>query len=363
MRRRLVLRVYSERYLLITLVSFALSVSAIRFFLEITGYPQIGSSELHFAHVLWGGLLLFVSSLLPLIFANRRVLDISALISGIGVGLFIDEVGKFITQANNYFYPAAAPIIYVFFLLTIQIYRMIRRPINNDLRSNLFHMLEEFEEVLEGDLSEIEKEKIIKRMETVSYTHDEKDLLVLKEMLVLFLKDPTRPFVEHEPDLIEKAVNLFSRLEEKVFEKGKFFNWLRLLWVIMGCILIAQPLLIISESDGLMRIPGWLNEIIYSSILHPGNFNLFGYFRILLQVLGGVGLLMCALFYRGKKEKKWISFAQLILLIMLTLVNTLVFYYDQFSNIIFAMIEFFIFFLTARYRKWQQDRFSNNQSS
>ena len=95
-QRRLVRRIYSERYLLITLVSFALSVSAIRFFLEITGYPQIGSDELHFAHVLWGGLLLFASSLLPLIFVNKRILDISALLSGTGVGLFIDEVGNFI---------------------------------------------------------------------------------------------------------------------------------------------------------------------------------------------------------------------------------------------------------------------------
>jgi len=65
------------------------SVSAIRIFLEITGYPQIGSDTLHIAHVLWGGLLLFASSLLPLIFVNKRILDISALLSGIGVGFLL----------------------------------------------------------------------------------------------------------------------------------------------------------------------------------------------------------------------------------------------------------------------------------
>jgi hypothetical protein len=41
---------------------------------------------------------LFIASLLPLIFANRRVYDWAAVLSGVGVGLFIDEVGKFIQK-------------------------------------------------------------------------------------------------------------------------------------------------------------------------------------------------------------------------------------------------------------------------
>ena len=337
------------------LVSFAFSVSAIRIFLEITGYPQIGSDELHFAHVLWGGLLLFASSLLPLIFVNKRILDISALLSGIGVGLFIDEVGKLITQTNNYFYPAAAPIIYVFFLLTIQIYRMIQKPIKNDLRTNLFHTLEEFEEILEGDLSDIEKEKIINRMESFDFVNEDRELLELKEVFVLFLRDPSRPFVEHEPDLFEKAANWLSRLEKQIFEKEKFFIWLRLLWLSLGFILVAQPLFIVSGIDEPMRVSGWLKRIVDSSLLLSENFNLFGFIRIALQVFSGVSLWVCAFFYKGETGEKWISFAHLILLIVLTVVNSLVFFYDQFSTIFFVMIEFFVFFLTSSFLKWQSN--------
>jgi hypothetical protein len=121
----------SERYLLITLLSFAAMVALTRLFLELTGYPQLGGGELHFAHVLWGGLLLFAAALFPLVFANRWAYSSAALLAGLGVGLFIDEVGKFITQSNDYFHPAAAPIVYAFFLLTVLIYLQVRRPPKN----------------------------------------------------------------------------------------------------------------------------------------------------------------------------------------------------------------------------------------
>src|SRR3970040_3181863 len=100
--RRPVRRGRVERYLLLTLLSFAASVALTRLFLELTGYPQLGNSELHIAHVLWGGLMLFVAALLPLIYANRWVYDAGALLAGIGVGLFIDAVGKLINQSNTY---------------------------------------------------------------------------------------------------------------------------------------------------------------------------------------------------------------------------------------------------------------------
>src|SRR5919199_5617889 len=138
--RKPVKREAAEQYLIITLLSFAASIILIRLFLELTGYPQVGNSELHIAHVLWGGLLLFVASLLPLVFANRWVYKVGALLAGVGVGLFIDEVGKFIPQKNDYFYPAAAPIIYAFFLLTVLIYLQVRRPRSRDARAELYYV-------------------------------------------------------------------------------------------------------------------------------------------------------------------------------------------------------------------------------
>ena len=65
--RSAVKRNQAESYLLISLVAFAVTVIGVRVFLEATGYPQIGNSVLHIAHAIWGGLLLFVAVLLPLL--------------------------------------------------------------------------------------------------------------------------------------------------------------------------------------------------------------------------------------------------------------------------------------------------------
>ena len=117
----------AERSLLIMLVGFALSVIGTRWFLALTGFPKIGGGDLHIAHALWGGALLFVGALLPMVWGGRRVHDVAAASVGVGMGLFIDEVGKFITTRNDYFYPAAAPIIYSTFLLSTVLFLFVRR--------------------------------------------------------------------------------------------------------------------------------------------------------------------------------------------------------------------------------------------
>ena len=150
--RSAIRRENAETYLLISLVAFGVTVIAVRVFLQMTGFPQIGNSVLHIAHALWGGLLLFIAVLLPLLFINRWVIQVSALLSGVGAGLFIDEVGKFITQANDYFFPPALPLIYGFFLLTVLVYLYFRRPRRQDPRSALYHALEGLQDVLDGDL-------------------------------------------------------------------------------------------------------------------------------------------------------------------------------------------------------------------
>lgn len=131
-----------------------------RVYLQLTGFPQLGNSVLHIAHALWGGLLLFVAVFLPLALANRWAITASALLSGIGIGLFIDEVGKFITQTNDYFFPPALSLIYGFFLLNAVVYLYLRRPHREDPRHAMYHAFEGLQDALDGDLDTEEAARI-----------------------------------------------------------------------------------------------------------------------------------------------------------------------------------------------------------
>ena len=115
------------RWLESFLVSAVVSILGIRFYLQATGYPQIGGHGLHIAHMLWGGLFMVVAIVVLLAFLGKRIQQVGAVVGGIGFGTFIDELGKFITSDNNYFYEPTFALIYVIFILMFLAFRAIER--------------------------------------------------------------------------------------------------------------------------------------------------------------------------------------------------------------------------------------------
>jgi hypothetical protein len=115
------------------LVSSVATVVAVRVGLHLTGYPQIGGGQLHIAHLLWGGLAMLGSALILLTYLSRTAMRIAAVLSGVGFGLFVDEIGKFVTADNDYFFPPALSLIYLCFLLLYLAGRGIRgrRPLDD----------------------------------------------------------------------------------------------------------------------------------------------------------------------------------------------------------------------------------------
>ncbi len=109
----------------IFLVASILSILGIRAFLAATGYPQLGGGGLHIAHMLWGGLFMLIALLLVLSYLNLSIRWLAALLAGIGFGTFIDELGKFITEDNDYFFQPTIALLYIIFILLFLLVRSI----------------------------------------------------------------------------------------------------------------------------------------------------------------------------------------------------------------------------------------------
>jgi hypothetical protein len=344
-------RMHAAEYLLITLISFGFSVSATRLFLEITGFPQLGKGEIHIAHVLWGGLFLFIASLLPLINVNRWNLRLSALLAGFGIGLFIDEVGKFITQTNDYFYPAAAPIVYVFFLMTLLLFAHLRNNRKSSVRMDMYHILEDFEEVLDEDLSADEYQDLNDRLDLVIQKEKPAALIDLARHLLTYLEMNRSRVVPDDPDIYDRLKILTRRFERSYLGQDRLRKILKIGLLALGIWELVSPIGFRLMSRDAAQLQLFLDQLISDRLVRSaGGLNWFEA-RVLLE--GGVGILALAAFIllMLKAEKAGIWLGLIVLLITLTVVNPLVFYFDQFSSLIAAMFHFILFVLLLRYKQ------------
>ena len=129
------------------LVATVVTITVTRLYLQLTGFPQIGGAGgLHVAHVLFGGVFMLAATVMFMLLLGRSSRWVATLFAGVGFGLFIDEVGKFLTQDNNYFFKPAAAVMYVFIVLVYVVgaYLVRRRALSDrELVVNALRMMQE----------------------------------------------------------------------------------------------------------------------------------------------------------------------------------------------------------------------------
>jgi hypothetical protein len=338
-RRRPVRREGAEHFLFLTLVSFAATVMATRVYLELTGYPRIGGGELHIAHALFGGFFLFVAALLPIVLAGRRVYRLTAVLGGIGIGLFIDEVGKFITTQNDYFYPAAAPLIYATFLLAVLVYLRVRRNVAPDPRSLLLTSLQLMEEAVDDDLQQHERDALRYRLGAAVVEAPLEEQRRLAAALLAFVES-------HELDIAPDAVSPLQPLyawwarRRDQWLGGRGARALLLVALFVSGVRAVIDLAVAASQIGGVD-PATSTRLFSLDMLH-----------LLVEGISGALLLAGSLLMAlTGRDRLGAGLAEYGLLVALTLADLASFYLRQFATLEIALFHGLLLFGVVSYRR------------
>jgi hypothetical protein len=344
---------HAQQNLLLILIGFALSVIGTRLFLELTGYPRIASGDFHIAHVLWGGLLLYVAALLVLIWRGQEIHWLSSLLTGVGFGLFIDEIGKFITRTNDYFYPLAAPLIYAFFLLSVLVYIWIRNLRVDEGTSQVYRVLDILEQSIYRNLSLQQKELMKQRLSQIAQESDHPNAALLAGHSLHYLEEVGAfPHPVHPP-WTERLRDWLHSLEEHFFDQARLRTILivgSLLLALRGLLVVFAVILITVEvwdpaSWRLLVSMDWMDGNPVSTprlVLFVG--------VMVFEALNGLLLLTVGILLLKHRIRWGIALGYWVLLFSLTALRLPVLYFEQFSDIAVTLFQFALLIGMSRYR-------------
>jgi hypothetical protein len=256
---------YRENFL----ISAVVSVFAIRIYLHLTNYPQLGGGYYHIAHILWGGFFMMAAVLILLSYLSERTIILASILGGIGFGAFIDELGKFITRDNNYFFQPTIALIYIIFVLLFLISRLIPKYREISEREYLVNALEMIKESAVNDFDEEEARRAGEYLNKC----DPKDPIVkaLKRLLTQVEVEGVSP-----PGIFTRMRKALRRWYYSVAQSGIVIN-IVIIFLILQTLLTVAQVATLSFLHPMLRFSDWGQ--LYSSIL-AGIFVVIGLFSL-----------------------------------------------------------------------------------
>ena len=307
------------------LLSAITMILIIRTQLWLTHYPELGGGGLHIAHLLWGGLFMVISLWIGQIYLNRWSRHVMAILGGIGVGVFIDELGKFITQDNNYFFKPAAGLIYLIFVIMFLIIRELSRRQKLSPQAALANALSLLPGTAIGEFRQLEAEQAERLLEMA----DQSDPMVARAR-EMFEQATIAP--SHPPSRLALFGNRLRDWIESLTRRPHFpnlVNWVITLWAVSTLLsMVAIDLDIGGTQDNLdPKIdPGVMGSLESLSAL----------VSVVLVVLGAWAM------RRGNRKKAYRYFIR-ALLVSILVTRVFVFIESQFAAVFGLALDLILF--------------------
>jgi hypothetical protein len=233
----------------------------------------------------------------------------------------------------------------------VLLYLRVRRPPTRSPRAELFRAFDALEEVLEHDLDPQERSELKERLRHVADQTDNQALSRLAIQLLDFLDSDVLKLSERRSSLMEAWLERWQRFEAGWVTRRRIKGLMAGGLLALGFVALSNMIFTFLTGPApatLGQMFSRLTEISQTSRAAGLNWLLA---RILLETTVGLMLVIAAGLLIANRERIGLSFSYWSLLLSLTTVDLLVFYFDQFSAILTALIQFGILMMTIYYRR------------
>lgn len=340
-------RLNASANLLDFLIWALISLFGIRLFLIIFNYPTVGRGNWHIAHVLWGGVFMLLGIIFFLIFYGRSAFRYASIFSGIGWGLFIDEIGKYLTRDNNYWFRPAIIFIYISFVLLFFLYRILERTSSPNRSSQWHELFESCEELANNDLELSEKKDILHKIKiynSLSLSPNEKKLLL--DLRTLVISTPAKKD-KYQFSFSKFIATSLKITYNRIFRKKLIFNALFIysLWYIGDKFVDTTK--IFFYSDKLALLQNYYSHYDFFSQTDVYMITM----KFIVEIVVAIFYLTGLFFWINKKSLKGIHFYQWGLLINIFLGSIFKFYFEQFSAVFSLILALIVWTWLDNYRR------------
>ena len=346
MNLRMTKREDASELILTVLIWSVASLLVMRLWLTVTGNPKVAIGDWHIAHVTEGGMLMLTGMMINLIFHGNKSRKMSAVVFGVGFGLFIDEIGKFVSSDNDYWFRPAIILIYVTFIVLFMIYRKLNKSNLKDSKTLLYCVLTKLEEVAEGDLETEEKKQLLKKIDTLIKMDGKGNSLTL----ALELRK-----------VVEKMETKKDREKGKLYwwwDKTKIFSYKVFKRKLVKYLLAGYSVYFAIDKfiEGVKFLSS--PEKIKSIVNFYSNYDFFGKtdlymagFKMIFDTISGGLFLLGWYYFLKKKRVRGVTYFRWGLLVNILLASVFKFYFEQFSGVFGLALAMGVFTLLGEYRK------------